>query len=199
MSQINTLTSLIGFYRCGLQIILLIIIVSMLIPTSTCSIEQPGDNSKEVHVKAAYIYNFTKFVYWGSQECDEAVNPLIITIFGADPIFNLLQEYVRNQKKGRSVKVQKVESEKLDAQHCQLFFISHSETKQLSALLKQFEGAKILTVSDISGFVHKGGMIGFFIEEGRVKIEVNLNIIKKAGLKISAKLLEVARIVTNED
>jgi hypothetical protein len=59
--------------------------------------------------------------------------------------------------------------------------------------------AKVLTVSDISDFARQGGMIGFVIEDGRVKIQINLQAVNNAGLKISAKLLEVAKIISSED
>jgi hypothetical protein len=177
----------------------LVIIVTVSIPTSTSSIEQTNNDNKELRVKAAYIYNFTKFVYWDTEESDAAMNQLTISVIGADPIFNILEDYAKKQTQGRIIKVKKISKEISDISDCQLLFISNTEPQNLYTVLKQLEGSKTLTISDISGFSRRGGMIGFFIEDGRVKIEVNLNMIKKAGLKISAKLLEVARIVSDED
>lgn len=154
---------------------------------------------RETSVKAAYIYNFTKFVYWNSQDCDAPITPITISVLGADQIYELLSNYVKQQKSGKPIKVQKVNNELKEVSDCQIVFISRADQNQSSVILKHFEGLRILTVSDISGFAHNGGMIGFFFENGRVKIEVNLGAVKKAGFRISAKLLEIARIVSNED
>ncbi len=154
---------------------------------------------RETSVKAAYIYNFTKFVYWNSQDCDAPISPITISVLGADQIYELISNYVKQQKSGKPIKVQKVTNEFKEISDCQVVFISRADQNQPSVILKHFEGLRILTVSDISGFARNGGMIGFFHENGRVKIEVNLGAIKKAGFRISAKLLEIARIVSNKD
>jgi hypothetical protein len=166
-------------------------------PISIFCAGQHNIGSKEVRIKAAYIYNFTKFVYWGTQSCDAATNPIIISVLGADPVFDLLEEYAKNQTQNHAIKVQKITKDMIDFKGCQLIFISHSEPQHVSAILKQLQGTKILTISDISGFTRSGGMIGFIIENDRVKLEINLNSVKKAGLTISAKLLEIARIVSS--
>ena len=62
-------------------------------------------------------------------------------------------------------------------------------------LLKNVKGSRVVTVSDIPDFSRQGGIVGFAIENGRVKIEINVNESKRAGLKFGAKLLEVARLI----
>jgi len=150
-------------------------------------------------VKAAYIYNFTKFVYWQKGADTAQVNLVTIFIVGDDPIGDLLAGFSKKQASGQTIIVKKIGAESLDPASCQLLFIGRSEERQLPILLRQVEGTSVLTVSGISEFALQGGMIGFIVRDGRVKIEINLPAVNKAGLKISAKLLEIANLVSSED
>ena len=128
-----------------------------------------------------------------------ATSPITIFVLGTDPIGDLLENFSKKQTSGHPIIVKKINAETDDFSSCHLFFIGQSAKQQLPALFKQLQGTKVLTVSDISGFAHQGGMIGFVIEDGRVKIQINLRAVNHAGLKISAKLLEIAKIVSSED
>lgn len=163
-----------------------------------CSEKVPGGNI-EAQVKAAYIYNFTKFVYWKSSDIKQKSSPINIWVLGNDPITEILLGYTKKQTESRPIVVKIAKEKTGEFSNCQLLFISRSEVQQLPAILKQLEGTGVLTVSDINGFTRKGGMIGFFIEHNRIKIEINLDAVNKAGLQISAKLLEVAKIVSGEE
>jgi hypothetical protein len=156
---------------------------------------QPVTGNKELQVKAAFIYNFTKFVYWDAQEKDVMPTAITISVLDSDPIGDILENFSKDNSNDTPIIVKRVSAETNPVTDCQLLFIMQSEQRRLPALLKQLEGTKILTVSDISEFARRGGMIGFILEDDRLKIEMNLNTINKAGLKISAKLIEIARIV----
>jgi hypothetical protein len=160
---------------------------------------QVGGADLEARVKAAYIYNFTKFVYWQKGADTALASPVAIFIVGDDPIVDLLENFSEKQASGQTITVKKIGAESLDPTSCQLLFIGQSAERQLPALLKQLQGTSVLTVSGISEFARQGGMIGFIVKDGRVKIEINLDAVNKAGLKISAKLLEIARIISSED
>ena len=150
-------------------------------------------------MKAAYIYNFTKFVYWDKRKADTALSPTIIFVLGNDPVGDSLEDFSKDQTTGRTIIVNKIENETRAISDCHLIFIGVSEKQQLAAIFQQLRGADVLTVSDIPGFARHGGMIGFFIENGRVKIEIDLNAVNDAGLKISAKLLEIAKVISSKD
>jgi hypothetical protein len=153
----------------------------------------------ESRVKAAYINNFTKFIYWKSPEQGSTKNQIVIGVYGSDPVGEILEDYSQKQKDGQSIIVKNVSKKPAELASCNLLFIAQSEQQQLAQILKQIEGTNILTVSDIAGFVKKGGMIGFFIDQNKIRIEINLRTTNRAGLKISAKLLEVARVVDGDD
>jgi hypothetical protein len=150
-------------------------------------------------VKAAYIYNFTKFIYWDMGSGDALTGPITIFVLGTDPIGDLLEDFSKKQISDHPLIVKKIATETNDFSSCHLFFITQSAKQQLPSVFRRLLGTNILTVSDIPGFARLGGMIGFVIEDGRVKIEINLPAINNAGLKISAKLLEIAKIVSGED
>ncbi|MCX6554668.1 MAG: YfiR family protein [Candidatus Aminicenantes bacterium] len=160
---------------------------------------QAAGGDLEAQVKAAYIYNFTKFIYWDKGANEAQTSPINIFVLGTDPIGGLLEDFSKKQTSSHPIIVNKIDAETKIFSSCQLFFIAQSEKQQLPSVLRQLHGTNVLTVSDISGFAHQGGMIGFVIEDGKVKIEINLQAVNNAGLKISAKLLEIAKIVSSED
>lgn len=148
----------------------------------------------ENRVKAAYVYNFTKFIDWPSDGSSGKGEPLRICIVGSDSLRTLLGELHNREVKGRALTVVRIKD--LNAlEACNMVYISRSEERQFSLILQHLQGAPVLTVSDIPQFARKGGMIGFVTENERVKIEVNQRSIRQAGLKVSAKLLEVARVI----
>jgi hypothetical protein len=175
----------------------MLFVVMMVSPPSICFGQTTG-GALESQVKAAYIYNFTKFVYWDAQKPDTSKNPIVVALFGADSIGDILSDFSKKQTGGRPILVKKLIKDKIDTSDCQVVFIGRLMHQQLPALIKKLEGTNILTVSDMPGFTRQGGMIGFFIEDDKVKIEVNMDAVNNANLKISAKLLEVAKITSRE-
>lgn len=158
------------------------------------SCAQPSSGSLESDVKAAYILNVTKFVDWKTVN-GAPDDPIKIGIVGSDPIGEVLSRLPYYKIAEHPLVVEKIDFEKISAANCHLLFIGKSEKDGFSEILKRLQGVSVLTVSDIPEFASKGGMVGFAIDDGRVKIEINVEKAKKAGLKIGAKLLEVARIV----
>jgi hypothetical protein len=154
--------------------------------------EQPVAAAAKV-VKAAYVYNFTKFVDWGPEEgASNPPPPITICVIGNDPVGSALDEVATLQAKGRPIKVLHVTGRE-NVPPCHILYVSSSEEPQLPRILSQVEKAAVLTVSDIPHFVEQGGMIGFVPERGRVRIEINLPRARAAGLTVSSKLLEIAR------
>ena len=144
----------------------------------------------ETKVKVAYIYNFTKFIEWPDDDSD----PIRICVIGNDPIRTMLGELSNREVKGRPLRIIRVKD--LNSMpSCHLLFISRSEESQVPNILQRLQGTRVLTVSDIPQFAKRGGMISFTTEKERVKIEINQRTVRQAGLKVSAKLLEIARVV----
>lgn len=145
-------------------------------------------------VKVAYIYNLISFVEWNAtMESGDSQNPIIIGVLGSDPVALELDEICSRLARGRPIRVIHLAGpETIPA--CHILYIGVSENARLSEILPKADDKGVLTVSDLPEFAKRGGMVGFLTERERVLIEINLPRTKAAGLKISARLLEVARL-----
>jgi len=149
----------------------------------------------EYQVKAAFLFNFAKFTEWPS-EPDQA--PFTIAILGDDPFGSgiddlFLGKTVRDKKIAvrRFSGVQQIEA-------CHILFISRSVSKDVPAVLAALREnglSGVLIVGESPGFAKNGGMIGFYIEGGKVRFEINQKTAESEGLKISSQLLKLARII----
>ena len=149
----------------------------------------------EYQIKAAFLFNFAKFVEWPSSSFSNAAAPLRICVFGRDPFGDELLNITKDKTvNGRKLEVdQGVDLEV--ARTCQILFISSSEKRHMKEILAGLGGTSVLTVAENEGFAEQGGMINFVLENSRVQFEVNRKTAGQAGLKISSKLLSVAKLV----
>ena len=148
----------------------------------------------EYRVKAAYLYNFARFVEWPRRGAS-AGRPFVIGILGENPFGSTLHETVRRKKAtGRSLEVREV-ADLEKAARCDLLFVSVSERREYARILDGLDGAAIFTVSEADSFLDAGGMLSFVIERDRVRFDVNLDAVRKSGLDVSSQLLKVARQV----
>jgi len=149
----------------------------------------------EYEIKAAFLYNFAKFVEWPPSSFADASAPLRICVLGQDPFGEELRNITKDKTvNGRKLKVYPVLDLQV-ARTCHILFIASSETAQLKQILAGLRGSDALTVGDTKGFVQQGGMINFVLDKDRVQFEVNRKAAEQAGLQISSKLLSVAKLV----
>jgi hypothetical protein len=154
-----------------------------------------AQNVDEYQVKAAFLYNFAKFVEWPAHALKSSDDPLVICVIGRSPFGSLLEQAVSGKQiEGRPLVVREI-SEAHDALACQILFVAAGEKKRVPAILDQLKSGHVLTVGDIQNFAAAGGMINFKLEAGRVRIEVNVEAAERANLRISSKLLSLATIV----
>ena len=160
------------------------------------SAQEPATN--EYQVKAAYLFNFAKFVEWPSTAFPNAGAPLEICVLGMNPFGHELEDSVAGKiVDGRRLEVSHL-SNGVEATSCQIVFIASSEKRQIREILQRFSGLSVLTVGDTSGFTEDGGIINFVVEGDRVRFEANLEAAGQAHLKLSARLLTVAKVVTGK-
>jgi hypothetical protein len=149
----------------------------------------------EYQVKAAFLFNFAKFVEWPPSIFSNASAPLRICVFGRDPFGEELRNITREKiVNGRKLEVDQVVDLRR-ARTCHILFIASSEKAQLKQILESLRGTDALTVGDTKGFVQQGGMINFVLDNNRVQFEVNRKAAEQGGLRISSKLLSVAKLV----
>jgi hypothetical protein len=149
----------------------------------------------EYQVKAVFLFNFTKFVDWPAEAVAATNLPFVIGIVGEDPFGTTLDEAVREElARNRPIVIQRFRSNETIAK-CDILFIARSEKDRLNAVLEQVKSQAILTVADTAQAAEQGVMINLSLAQGSVKMEINQNAAAAAGLKVSAKLLSLARIV----
>jgi hypothetical protein len=155
----------------------------------------PGNSaSLEYQVKAAFLYNFAKFVEWPAAATPPGA-PLVVCVFGADPFGPVLEETIRGRAaKGRPIEVRRIEG----ASHlggCAMVFVGAAEPVRTTAVLDDSVRKAVLTVGESAEFQERGGMIRFVLEDSKVRFDVNLGAARKAGLRIRSQLLGLARTV----
>ena len=149
-------------------------------------------SADEYSVKAAYLYNFAKFVEWPG-EAGNPGTPLVIAVFGRDDFGAVLKQTVQGETvNGRAISVRSV-SRVEDIRSCQILFFGSSDQNRLAEVLRATEGAGILTVGETDEFIQRGGVIAFVAEGNKIRFEVNLGVARRNRLTISARLLRVAK------
>ncbi len=153
--------------------------------------------ASEREVKAAMLFSFTKFVEWPADSFHQASAPLGICLLGRDPFGPLLDRLVADRSvAGHPIHVKRFHHT-ADTKGCHVLYIGSSESKHVEEALEAMPGAAVLTVSDTEHFTRRGGVVGFVMEDNKVRFEVNLNAAGRARLRISARLLKLARDVQN--
>jgi len=151
--------------------------------------------SKEYQVKAAFLFNFAQFVDWPPAAFTNIDMPFTIGILGRDPFGAALEATVE----GETVNNRKIIIERArtvdDLKNCQLIFISQSEKSQVPEILSALDDRPVLKVSEIEGFARLGGSINFYLDDGRVRFEVNPAAAQRDGLKVSSQLLSLGKII----
>jgi hypothetical protein len=147
-------------------------------------------------VKAAFLYNFATFVEWPPATFADPQAPFAVGVFGKDPFGPSLEDTFRGKTVGGRRIVVRRSSDAGDLLSCQLVFVPCGEGERGAAALTAFKGIRVLTVGERDGFARDGGCVNFYIDDRRVRFEINPEAAKRANLKISSKLLRLARVVT---
>lgn len=148
----------------------------------------------EYDLKAAFLLNFAKFVEWPAAAFTDDHSPLVVGVLGEDPFGETMDRIVREKQiKGHPLIVSRWKSGEAPGP-CQLLFICRSESYRVAELLRNLGGQSVLLISEIEQFLERGGMINFFTESDQVKFAVNPDAAARAGLIISSKLLNVAKV-----
>lgn len=160
--------------------------------------EIPPPSSLEYQMKAAFLYNFAKFVEWPARGSGDRDGQIRVCILGKDPFGPVLEGVIQGKTvNNRSLAVRRIAYLE-GATSCHLLFIGSSEKNRLEDIVEALKGTNVLTVSEIDRFAHRGGMINFLMENKKVRFEINVDAAALAGLKISSKLLQLATIVRQE-
>jgi hypothetical protein len=170
-----------------------LVALAMLLHTAT------AQSATEYQVKAAFLFNFAKFVEWPADALPAPDTPLQICVLGQDPFGGDFEQVIED----KAVNGHRLEVAHPDgvpqARACQILFIASSEKQKVRDILRGLAGASVLTIGDTPGFAQKGGVINFVLDESRVRFEINLKAAERAHLKLSARLLTVAKLIVAEE
>jgi hypothetical protein len=151
--------------------------------------------SKEYQVKAAFLFNFAQFVKWPGTSFANADAPFCIGILGDDPFGEALQEIIQGEAIDNHKLVVRHGQSFTDLQDCQMIFISKSQEDHMAQILSELDSKPILAVSEIESFAQNGGAINFYLQEGKVRFEINPSSARRGGMKVSSQLLNLGKIV----
>jgi hypothetical protein len=150
---------------------------------------------KEYELKAAFLFNLSKFVEWPPSAFAGPDGPIVVGILGEDPFDGRLEEAVAGKTVGgRRFHVSSLTADR-DGRSCHIVFISPSERGRLAQIAERLRGSPTLSVSDRGPFAELGGILHFELEGRRVRLVINPEGARGSGLRLSAKLLNLARIV----
>jgi len=147
---------------------------------------------KEYQLKAAFLYNFAKFVQWPDKSFSDASSPLVIGVLGRNPFGDELEKAVQGRTaNGRAIVVKQVQN--IGAAHAvQLLFVPAADDSRLTELKEICQNQGILVIGESAGFIKRGGMVSFKVEGDNLRFEVNTSAAAGAELKFSAQLLKLA-------
>jgi hypothetical protein len=168
-------------------------IVFLCIALSSASVS--AQSATEDQVKAAYLFNFAKFIEWPDGAFAAPDSALNFCTLGRSPVVDELDSVRGKSINRHTIAVRHLRGPE-EIQGCHLVFLAASAGKQQQKLVLAAKGSPVLLVAEISGFAQEGGTINFYSEAGRLLFEVNIGAAESAHLKISSKLLSLARIVT---
>ncbi len=148
----------------------------------------------EVQVKAAYVYNFVKYVEWPAGAFATAQSPVVLCVAAGDGLRGAFAAIDGKQAQGRVLQLRRAVRPD-EFRSCHILFVPESEERAAGELLRKAGSLPVLTVGEHDGFAAAGGVIGFVVRDDRVAFEINPDAAARADLKISSRLLQLATIV----
>ena len=150
---------------------------------------------KEYQIKAVFLYNFTHFINWPEEAFENQYAPFIIGIVGKDPFGPALADAIADERIGSHlIRIKRFNSIK-EIEKCHILYIGTPDPDEIKSILSAVAKQNILTVSDSPNFIRWGGMIRFYTDQNKIRLQINNTLAKAAGLKISSKLLRVSQVL----
>jgi hypothetical protein len=197
MEEIMTTRKATGVKRMSRRVALFRSVAGLLLAVLLSSLPQAqaqGGKPGEYDIKAAFIYNFLKYVEFPAQSFPAGSTTLAIGVLGKDPFGGSLNALTKKSIQGRSLVIKRFTDVK-DIGDTHVLFISSSEKARLKPILDAVKSTPVLTIGEVGGFAKNGGIINFTIENNNVRFEVNPDAAERAKLKISSQLLRLAKVI----
>lgn len=157
-----------------------------------------ADAPTVAQVKATFIVRFVQFVEWPATAFKSADDAIVIAVLGDDPLVADVEKTIATERvNGRALQLRHATSPE-DARRAHVVLVGRSEAERVPAIVAALRGAAVLSVSDVESFARQGGMIAFFVENDRIRFDINQKEAEHAGLVVNSRLLNLARVVTTE-
>ncbi len=157
-----------------------------------------GQEMDEYQVKAAFLFNFARFIEWPPDTFKTPKDPVTICVLGHNPFGSALEDVIHGKSiDGRSFSYRQV-PDAASTGICQILFVPSAENKRFRSICGNLRPFGILTVGETQGFTAIGGVINFKLDGGHVHFTINVDAAERAQLHISSKLLSLAQIVKTE-
>jgi hypothetical protein len=178
--------------RSNRQMVCILFSLLCLVPSGNLP---PNSTAEEYSVKAAFLYHFAQFVEWPPETFKDPDVPLVYCTIGEDPFRGSLEAALNGKTiSARPLHVRHLKQPS-ELQGCHVVFLGEKEKRLFSTVLELLKGSPVLIVGESEHFVQDGGTIGFSLEENKIRFEINLEVAEKARLKISSRLLALAKSV----
>ncbi len=160
------------------------------------TVEDTAVINREYAIKAAFLYHFLTYVEWPPDTFDDPQQPFVIGVFKTDPFGDVLDKIAQSKTAaGRPIEVRRLNSMD-DLTSCHILFIPKSvPVSTQDAVLAAIRGSHVLSVGESDDFVDRGGVAQFFLEGNKVRFAFNADVVQDSSLKISSKLLSLAKSV----
>ncbi|MBD9354772.1 YfiR family protein [Methylomonas albis] len=153
-----------------------------------------AESLSEAQIKAAYLYNFAKFVEWPAEVLPPGAD-ILLCVVGNNVLDGELQALDGRKAGERTLRFVQHGHADPNLSSCHLLFFGSSEQQHFVVTLKALRDAPVLTLSDIEDFAEKGGGISLLFRDNKVVFEVNLEPIRNARLHLPGQLLNIAATV----
>jgi YfiR/HmsC-like len=150
---------------------------------------------EEYQLKAAFLYNFAKFVEWPAESFENPSEPLTVCVLGEDPFGRALDDVISGKKiEARALSVRRI-SDARQAKGCRVLFVSSSERRSVLSVLAGLNESGVLTVGESGSASSEGMIINFILEGGKIRFAINTAAAERGKLRFSSRLLSLAIIV----
>jgi hypothetical protein len=149
----------------------------------------------EQRVKAAYLYNFTKFIQWPQGALADPEAPFTLAIVGAASYGDALNPLMQKQIQGRPLRIIQLNRDTPLPSAIDMLFITHLNQSEIRSVLAKVEAKPVLTIGNADTFIQNGGLIRFYRTGNKIRFEINARAAREKGFRISSQLLKLARIV----
>lgn len=150
--------------------------------------------NREYPIKAAFLYHFSTYISWESEDSGKDADPFVIAVVGKDPLGPILDKIATTKKvRGRVIEVRRFEDVEAISE-CHLLFIPRSvESNAMKPVMDKLQSTQILCVGETDDFIEQGGAVEFFNEGNKIRFAINTELLADMKLKVSSKLLSLAK------